>query len=454
MSDCTKIVENKVLSALNEFSMLQNTKNVVVGFSGGADSLCLLHTLIRLSDVLNIKVKAIHINHGIRGEEAKRDEFFAEDFCKKLGVPCKIYSFDCIAEAKKSGETLEECGRRIRYTAFSKEASDSLTKIATAHNANDNAETIIFNLSRGTSYKGGCGIPPVRDNIIRPLIYCTRKEIEGYCDENGLPYVTDSTNLCDDYTRNKIRHKILPVTEEINSSSIENFTSFSNSAREVADFISIEANKALERAFIRNNIYDTAYLKGLHNALLNEAIAVAFSRFSQKNISRDKIAVIKNIVFSGGRVQLYGNERVEVVKNQLRFFIDSDNKNTDITAVDTLKENTFGIYTVKFTEFTDCSNIFDKNILDNLIDCDTIVGTLFLRTRKEGDKFTLFKRRLTKSLKNLFNEYNIPVEQRKQLPVLCDDNGIVWIYGIGVCARCHITDKTKKIMLIEGEINA
>ncbi len=449
----TIIIKNKVLFALNENSMLQDVKTVVVGFSGGADSVCLLHILNELKNELGITVKAMHINHGIRGEEAKRDENFAIDFCKEINIPYKTATFDCIGEAKLSKESLEECGRRIRYDFFKKETVKGFTKVATAHNADDNAETVIFNISRGSSYKGACGIPPTRDYIIRPLIYCTRAEIEGYCEENELQFVTDSTNLSDDYTRNKIRHKILPVTKELNSSSIDNFSFFSQSAREVTQYINFQAENALKSAFINENTYNTDELKNLHSAILNECIAIAFNSFSENSITREKLNVIKSLIFSAGRAQLYGNERVEVVKNRLRFYKENGLKYIPITFVSLRENNFFGKYTVKLTEFTDCSNLFDKNILDNLIDCDKIEGNLFLRSRKDGDKFTLPNRNITKTLKNLFNEYSVPVEQRKVLPLLCDDKGIVWIYGIGVCARCRSTSKSKNIMLIKGEKN-
>ncbi len=453
MSNYSNIVKNKVLSALNEYSMLQNVKNVVVGFSGGADSVCLLSVLNSLSYELGITVKAIHINHNIRGVEAKRDEMFAVEFCKKNGIDIINKSFNCIKEAKLSKESLEACGRRRRYDFFYEASHTAFTKIATAHNADDNAETVIFNLSRGASYKGACGIPPVRDNIIRPLIFCTREEIEGYCGEKGLEYVTDSTNLCDDYTRNKIRHNVIPVTKEINSSSVENFTRFSQSVRDVADYISKQAEEFLEIAYISDNLYDANKLKNLHNAVLSEAIVIAFERFSEKSISNDKLSLIKSLIFSGGRVQLFGNERVEVIKNKLRFYNELNHDPPDTQNVSIGNSNTFGEYTVKVSKFTDCSKNISKNILDNLIDCDKIVGTLFLRCRKEGDKFSLFNRRVTKTLKNLFNEFSVPIEKRESIPILCDNNGIVWIYGIGVNSRCHITDETKSILYIEGEIN-
>lgn len=452
MNKFSSVVKNKFLSAISDYSMLFDTTEVVVGFSGGADSVCLLHLLNSYKDELSINVKAVHVNHGIRGDEAKRDQNFAEQFCEQFSIPFEIVSFDCISEAKKSKESLEECGRRIRYQVFNARCGNR-TKIATAHNANDNVETVVFNISRGSSVKGACGIAPVRDNVIRPLVFCSRQEIEGYCKENGLSYVTDSTNLCDDYTRNKIRHKILPVMEDVNSAAISNVTSFCEDARTACEYISIQANDVLNKAFVSKNTYDVNVLKTLHTAVLNEFIFIAYSRFSQKSIDRNKIKLVSELLNKTGRIQLYGNECAEVLKNKLRFFIRKEESVPESIKLCECGQYRYGSYHIKLSDYSDCLKNINKNILDNLIDYDKIKGDLFLRTRKEGDEFSFYNRKVTKSLKKLFNEYAIPVEQRDFIPVICDDDGVVWVYGFGATARCHITDSSCNIICVWGENN-
>ncbi len=453
MNNYSLTVKDKVLSALKEYSMLENTEKIVVGFSGGADSLCLLHLLNSLKNELNIKVIAAHINHGIRGEEAQSDADFAEDFCNKNGIDFKLLVADCVNEAKKTGETLEECGRRIRYNFFNS-LCDEKCKIATAHNCNDNAETVIFNVIRGSSFNGACGIPPVRDNIIRPLIYCTRKEIEGYCKENCLEYVTDSTNLSDDYTRNKIRHLILPVMEEINSGAVNNVSSFSASAKDVTAFVTKQAENSLKTAKISEDIYDVSYLLSLDKAVLKQAIVLAFNKFSDRSLDSKKIDAIYNLLFQKGRIQLFGDIYAEAVKNKFRFFTMKTNQETTETIIDNIPfEQHNGIYNIKISQYTNNSKKFNKLVLDNLIDCDKIVGKICLRTRREGDKFTFPKRKVTKSLKKLFNEFNIPVENRSSLPVLCDDLGVVWIYSVGVDERCSVDTDSSNIIFVRGEDN-
>ncbi len=452
MNNFTQTVNNKVLSALNDYAMLSNTQKIIVGFSGGADSVCLLNVLKTLSKKLDFSVEAIHINHGIRGYEAQRDEDFAVSFCENNNIPIFVEHLDCITEAKNSKESLEECGRRLRYKAFSA-LCDGETKIATAHNSNDNAETVLFNLARGASVKGVCGIPPVRDNIIRPIIYCSREEIEGYCKENNLQYVTDSTNLLDDYSRNKIRHIIIPALEQINDATILNISNFCDNAKDVSEYIDIQAQNSLQEAIISEHTYDVLKLKSLHKAILGEVILKAYSCFSSKTLDRVKIKFIVNLISSGGRCQIYGDEFVEVVKDQLRFFHRIKDVDKEKIHIDCLNKYTLGRYSVEFSKFTDCSNIIERKVLDNLIDCDKINGKLFLRTREEGDVFQLYKRNVSKSLKKLFNEYSVPVEQRNLLPILCDDEGIVWIYSVGVCARCHITESSSNIICVKGENN-
>ena len=453
MIDFTRVVKEKFLSAISDYAMLDSASSVVVGFSGGADSVCLLHLLKCHEEYLSVKVSAAHLNHGIRGEEAKRDENFCRCFCDENNIPFYIKEIDCVSLACQYGDTVEERGRKERYSFFNSIAIDNSFRIATAHNSNDNAETVIFNLCRGTALKGVSGIPPVRDNIIRPLIYCTREEIEGYCAENSLSFMTDSTNLSDDYTRNNIRHNALPVFESVNSSYLDKINEFSRYASEVSSFLLDLAEKSLSEATIGEGIYDTGYLLSLHDVVCKECIILAFSRISDMSLTRQKICDIFRLLSDGGRLQIYGNLYCEVIKNKLRFFRFTEQMDSELAVDlnDELNEYLFNGFKINVSRYLDYSENVNKKILDNLIDCDKIVGNLCISSRSSGDTFTFHNRKVTKSLKKLFNEINIPIEKRDILPVLYDDEGVVWIYGVGTNSRCRVNGDATNIIFVTGE---
>lgn len=453
MNNLSKTVKQKVKSTLLKYGMLENTDTVLVGFSGGADSVCLLHILNCLKDELGFKLKAAHLNHGIRGEEAKRDELFASAFCEKFNIPFNSSTFDCIGACENSDMSLEQAARKIRYE-FLNSLCDGKTKIATAHNGNDNVETVIFNLTRGASLNGACGIPVVRDNIIRPLIKCSRDEIEGYCKENGLEFVTDSTNLSDEYTRNKIRHNILPILSEINPSFTDSFMNFCESAERVNDFIASEAKNTLYAVKKHNGSLDVLKLNTYHIAVVTEVIKLLFAEISDLSLDRDKINKILPVLKDGGRLQIYGNIFAENVKNEFRFFLKASNCKDTVIQVDKLPfECEFNGFYVNLKSYTNYSKKVNDFVLDNLIDCDKISGDLYFRTRKDGDKISLSKRKVTKTLKKLFNEENVPVENRDRLPILCDDKGVVWVYGFGVNKRVCVTFETCNIIFVGGNDN-
>ena len=205
---------NEVLKNIRKYELIHRGQQVVVGFSGGADSVCLLHVLHELRAILGIsELRAVHVNHCLRGDEALRDEIFSRDFCREHDIEFRAVQVDVKGLAASEGSSIEEAGRKLRYEALRRELIPGGV-IATAHHADDSAETILLNLARGTGFKGAAGIRPKRDDVIRPLIFCSKSDILSYVESRGLSYVTDSTNLSNDYTRNAIRNMILPLFRE------------------------------------------------------------------------------------------------------------------------------------------------------------------------------------------------------------------------------------------------
>lgn len=451
MNTNTLSVNEKAKRAIEKYAMIRKGDRVIVGLSGGADSVCLLHFLNSIKSEYGLTIVSAHINHGIRGDEAEQDVLFSKAFSEKLNVQFELLNADCIKEANKTGESVEEAGRRIRYSFFSSLANTENSVIATAHNSNDNMETVIFNITRGSSLNGAKGIPPKRENIIRPLIFCTREEIEGYCKENSLDFVTDSTNLSDDYTRNKIRHLVIPALKNINSNAETAFSRFAEAVRDDADFLEKSMLSAFKQAEIDKNTYSVSALNSFHKSIKNRIIFKAINDFCGETPDSKKIEAVAECINNSTKIQLYKNCYAEVKNGVLNFF-DCENtilKNQEIMALDTVDFNCqFGEYVMETKILENFSQKIKDLVLDNLIDCDTICGNLVLRTRREGDKITLRKRNVTKTLKKLFIEENVPKEKRDLIPVIADDNGIVWAFGFGVNKRNAKTEKSKNILSV------
>jgi len=436
------MITNSVLEAISKFSLLEADTIVTVALSGGADSMALLNVLITLKDRLNIKVKAAHLNHLIRGDEAYRDEEFVKKQCEILNVPLVCQQKDVPKYAKENNLSLELAARKLRYE-FLNEISEGV--IATAHTASDNLETVIFNLTRGTGIDGLCGIPAKRDNIIRPLILCTRDMIEGYCQENNIPFVTDSTNLSDDYTRNRIRHSVIPILKSINPSVEKTALRSSVVLKEISDDLIFSAKN-----FIEENLTDNKLLVSDINSIpasTFKKIIIEFVKIFDNSILLENchIEEIFNICKNGGKTSIPKNCYCRCQNHILEIF----NSNADIEENDQ--------YNLEITEIS--KEFYEKNInvnnllLNNSFDCDKIVGKLVVRTRLPGDSIRLNNHAYTKPLTKLYNELKIPRGKRSSLPVIADDRGVVWIHDIGIASRCAVSKKTERIYYVECEIN-
>lgn len=306
-------MENKIKETIERYDMLKKDDVVIVAVSGGADSIALLHALYSLKQELGISVHACHINHNLRGEESKRDEQFVRDFCGSRKIPNTFYSIDVKPEKH---ESIEERARKMRYECFESLCNELNAKLATAHTASDNAETVFINMLRGTGTKGLCGIPPVRGDIIRPLLRCTREEIEKYCTEHGLEYVTDSSNLSDDYTRNKLRHRLIPMLKEFNPSVMEGISRMTSAVYDDNAYLEKVSAEAKEKCLTENG-YSAIALCGLERPILcrvvssvlsdsgiepsslriNECIEIIMKKQGKINLCRNKFAVVRKKVF-------------------------------------------------------------------------------------------------------------------------------------------------------------
>lgn len=428
----------KVTQAVDQFGLLCSAKHITVALSGGADSMALLCALLQLKEELGIKkISAAHFNHKIRGKEALRDQNFVTEQCKNKGVELYLGSADVPAYAKENGLSLELAARRLRYEFFEGLDTDV---IATAHTASDNVETVLFNLTRGTALSGLCGIPPKRDRYIRPLIFCTRADIEVYCTQNGIPFVTDSTNLCDDYTRNKIRHSVVPVLKDINESAENAVCRMTVSLREDDDFITSIVQNEYGTVF-KNGVLLLDKLNSLHPAIAKRII-VRYCEDSDIEVDNYHINNIYSICKTEGKISLPKNNSA-VAKDGVLMIVSETKQPQNFSFTVDIKESENDL-------FENCENVHNL-LLKNILDCDRIVGKLVLRQRRPGDTICLKNKKCTKTLKKLFCEYKIPTSERDVWPILCDDNGVVWIYKIGVADRCAADCNSRKIYKISVE---
>lgn len=426
----------KILKAIKDYSMLGAHRRVTVALSGGADSVALTNSLNSLKEILGFELSAVHFNHRIRGRESDSDEEFCRDFCRKLGIELTVGSADVPAIAAAKKQSIELAARECRYEFFDSLDTDV---IATAHTASDNLETVIFNITRGTGLAGLCGIPPKRGKYVRPLIYCTRDEIERYCEANDLSFVNDSTNDIDDCSRNIIRHKVIPALREINP-SVEN-TSLTSSKIFETD------NNCLDKAasMAYKMAYDNGTLKvstfiDIDDAIVSRLLKKYYYSICNENIDGKHLKELLALCSSEGKISLQKKRTAECRDGVLKINVPLVKKEFTVNIEETVN-NFFG-------EEQKVNNL----LLKNAIDCDKIVGEVALRTRIEGDKIRLANKNGTKTFKKLYNEYKIPADERENLPVISDDEGPVWVYKIGVADRCAVNSDTKRVFVIKTEI--
>ncbi|MGM9522540.1 MAG: tRNA lysidine(34) synthetase TilS [Oscillospiraceae bacterium] len=422
-----------IIDFCQEYDMLPKYGSVLVCVSGGADSMCLLHLMASLSDTMGFSVIAAHFNHKLRGEESDGDEAFVSDWCRKMGVPLYIGSGDVKAVAEKSGAGIEETARSMRYSFFYDTAEKSgASKIATAHTADDNLETVLMRIARGTGLLGLGGIPPVRDNIIRPLLCLTRKDIESYNLKHGVSHREDSSNFSDDYARNRIRHHVVPVLRDLNPAVGRACADMTALLRRDERFI-----QSMAQDFVSDNLSDNSLPAALL-CELPEPVATRVVRLCcGDGISYGHVKSVLELAGSGspsGRLSLPGL----TVRRQYDRLVFSE---AEVKTFEPRELPTDGVLTIeelglRFTAATILSmcEIY-KSLTTFLFKSDSICGKITVRPRNTGDSIRLSEKSGAKSLKRLFIDKKIPAHARAAVPVICDELGPVAIPGIGCDVR-------------------
>ena len=447
-------MENKAKITVEKYHMLQKGDTVVIGLSGGADSCALLYFLLSVRDDMELKLIACHVNHLLRGDEAFRDEEFAKGLCEKNNVEFRLLRADVAHEAEIRRESTEKTGRDIRYAFFEDTAAEYNAKIATAHTASDNAETVIFNLARGSGLRGLSGIPPVRGNIIRPLIEVTRNEIEQYCVEKSIGFVTDSTNLTEDFTRNRIRHNVVPALKEINPSLESTIIRMGANLRDINEYISMQAESALQSAKISGG-YKADILYNTDKSVFAEILRNLLAEYGIIP-EAVHIRLVRDILLTSGSVEIKGNVFAVSKQGILRIIDMSHSAQSGIAdEYDVFDEENIVICNkniklikMNIEEYHKYQKTV-KNLFNYALDYDTIPLAAVFRTRRSGDVIALPRRNVSKSIKKLFCELKIPCEQRDSIIVLADGKDIMWIDGIAVGEKYAVRKNTRTVAVID-----
>ena len=431
----------KVQQTLEQYAMLQDAKRVCAGVSGGMDSMCMLDLLVRLQPQYGYRLQVVHVNHLLRGENADRDAAFVKQYCEENGIPCTVVCVDVAAISRQQSIGLEEAGRQARYKAFHQTGCD---RIAVAHTLTDRIETSLFHLTRGTSPKGAAGIPPVRESVIRPLINCTRSDVEAYVRAQHLPFVTDESNESDDYTRNVLRHRVLPELRQINGAFEQNWARFLETAAKQQEYLTVQARSVLHAAAVETG-YTLAALQPLHPALLQQCVFLLLEQGMQKMPEEKHVRLCLAAICSGsGRVtvgeQLYFSVQNGVVSLRRQTALPAP---FCVTGAD-------GVFHTPHGDYMLCPPQPDDPVPpQRQLDADKLQGALTLRTRQPGDRFQYPDRQGTKTLKKLFNELKLTPQARATGAVLCVNGEIAFVEGIGAARSFAATNSTKHRLVLQ-----
>ncbi|MBD5464652.1 MAG: tRNA lysidine(34) synthetase TilS [Lachnospiraceae bacterium] len=471
----------KVKAFIQKYHMVKPGSHILVGLSGGADSVCLFFLLYRLSKEMDFKLSAVHVNHMLRGESADSDSRFVAELCERLDIPCHSIGVPVGEIAKREKISLEEAGRKARYEVFFKTGEKiGADAIALAHHKNDQSETMLFHLARGCGISGLRGIRPVRKGrigVIRPLLCVKRTEIEAYLKENHIAYVNDETNEENLFSRNKIRNQIIPLLEqELCKGAVEHMAHTAELLGEAEDFLLEMTGQVFGRVVVKDGERFILSMEGLqkeHPYLRSSVVKKALEELAQANKDLEKVHVDKILKLCqmpvGKRISLpYG---ITAIRGYKEIFLEKNGqkkeKKDEIEAVPVcflppkegeILEIHLGNGAVLTAKVISCENFMaaycegkkgevPKKAYTKWFDCDKIKGCLTIRFRKTGDYFYL-NGTDKKKLKSFFIDEKVPQENRDSIYLLSENSHVLWIMGYRISHYYKIEENTSHILEI------
>lgn len=466
---------DEVRAWMEQEELIEPGDLILAGVSGGADSVCLLLLLQKLQKEMDFSLEVIHVEHGIRGEESRQDAVFVEELCQKEGITCHICHRDVpgYAASKKIG--LEEAARILRYDSYREKARETgrtSVKIALAHHADDNAETILFQMIRGSGIKGLCGMQAKRDieggiTVIRPLLGVTRREIEGYLRKHGQSFRQDSTNLDTDYSRNRIRHKILPQMEKINSRAVSHIVQSAGMLQEISEYLKeqVEEIQKRECSFrpdaceIKQHLFE-GYPKVLQQETIHQVLGtVAGSRKDIGIVHVEAVQGLADLQVGRKRNLPYGMEAERTYEGicirRGGREVQKEPETYEITEKELRRAEEGEVITIFLTDGKFQFRIFDfqgdiekiqKKTYTKWLNYDKIKCGLQIRRRAAGDYLMIDKDGHKKKLKDYFTGEKVPGNKRDAIWLLAEGSHVIWVVGGRISADYRIRQDTKKIL--------
>ena len=459
-----KMIE-KVKQYAEQWHMLKKEDRIIVGVSGGADSVCLLFVLKELKKEIPFELFVVHVNHQLRGESADSDELFVKELCQNWKIPFYAYSENVELIAKNRKQSTEEAGRDIRRTCFQKTLEEvNANKIALAHHKNDNAETLIMNLARGTGLKGMGGIRPVQGVYIRPLLCVSRMAIESYICEQNLTYCCDVTNESDDYTRNRIRNNVIPYLErEVNSAVVEHMGDTMEQLQQVQNFMEVSADKVFHETVVWENaccLVKSKEFENLHIALKPIVLKKVLRLLSESERDIEQVHLQAMMELFRKQVgkhidlpyQLMAKRTYDGIKVQRKEEKDQE-EFEQILHLQVGEEAEFiangqKIY-CKVLEYQQENYKCAQKAGKQCFDYDIIQNRLTVRTKRAGDYITIHPDGRTQKLKSFFINEKVPQDIRNQILLVADGSHILWIVGMRVNCAYQVSHKTKYVLEIQ-----
>lgn len=433
----------KVIEFIKRETLITQGDDITAGISGGADSVYLLRVLCRLREKMDIRIQAVHVNHQIR-REAAADQKFVEDLCRKLHVPCSVVSVDVPARAREEKLSLEEAGRKVRYEAFYRAVKGKKNgKIAVAHHQNDQAETFLFRVARGTGLEGAGAMKPADFPLIRPLLCMQKQEIIEALETMGQDWVEDASNEDTAYARNQIRCHVIPPLEEVNPRAVAHIASLTEDLQEAGAFLEKEIRNACQKVVEKQENRRKISVTGLkrqdlwmQKQIIKRTLEEEAGK--KKDIEKRHVQQVLELADkeTGKRISL--PYKLTAEKSYQELYIGREEKQKKGVRKGRLVQE----------KLKDLLNITEKDCI-KIIDYDRIEKGIRLRCREPGDFFTFGPEEKKKSLNRYFIDEKIPRHLRDQIPLAADGNHIVWIIGRRVSSHYKVSDTTTHYLKLE-----